>query len=120
MSVIPRTAATAGASGGTAVAPNPYDRVPYSLSCFPQTHPDRLATVATLFGMRPAPPDGCRVLELGCALGGNLIPMALGSPRSSFVGIDLSPRQIDEGQKTVRTLGLENIELRAMSILDVD
>src|SRR5437763_6267845 len=120
MSVIPRTAATAGASGGTAVAPNPYDRVPYSLSCFPQTHPDRLATVATLFGMKPAPPDRCRVLELGCARGGNLIPMALTVPHSRLVGIDLSRRQIEDGRAMVRELGLANVELRELSILDVD
>ena len=97
-----------------------YDAVPYSVIAFAQTHPDRLATIATLFNMRPAPSDGCRVLELGCALGGNLIPMALASPRSSYVGIDLSPRQIEEGQKMVRALGLKNIELKALSILDVD
>src|SRR5688572_13636865 len=50
-----------------------YDAVPYSVGAFPQTRPDRLATVAKLFGMRPAPPSRCRVLELGCAAGGNLI-----------------------------------------------
>src|SRR5262249_10589850 len=57
-----------------------YDEVPYESYPFSQTHPDRLATVATLFGMRPAPVDRCRVLELGCAAGGNLIPMALALP----------------------------------------
>src|SRR5262249_3096995 len=36
-----------------------------------------------------------------------------------FVGIDLSPRQIAEGQDTIAKLGLENIELRAGSILDL-
>lgn len=107
-------------TGGNERQGNSYDAVPYSVSAFAQTHPDRLATIATLFGMRPAPADGCRVLELGCALGGNLIPMALASPGSSYVGIDLSERQIAEGRKTVEALGLRNIELRAMSILDVD
>jgi methyltransferase-like protein/2-polyprenyl-3-methyl-5-hydroxy-6-metoxy-1,4-benzoquinol methylase len=97
-----------------------YDAVPYSVSAFAQTRPDHLATIATLFGMRPAPADGCRVLELGCALGGNLIPMALASPGSRYVGIDLSLRQIDEGRKMVRELGLGNIQLEVKSILDVD
>jgi methyltransferase-like protein/SAM-dependent methyltransferase len=96
-----------------------YDEVPYESHPFAQTHPDRLATVATLFGMRPAPIDRCRVLELGCAGGGNLIPMALALPNSHFLGIDLSPRQIAEGQKVVSALGLDNIELRHLSILDV-
>ena len=60
------------------------------------------------------------MLELGCASGGNLIPMALTFPDSRFVGIDLSREQIADGQKTVEALGLTNIELRHLSILDVD
>ena len=98
---------------------NPYDAVPYSVCAFPQTRPDRLATTAMLFGMQPAPPDRCRVLELGCASGGNLIPMALGAPGSQFVGIDLSQRQIEEGQTITRELGLANLELHTASILDI-
>src|SRR5437660_619920 len=36
-----------------------------------------------------------------------------------FVGIDLSPRQIAAGQTVVDALGLTNVELRALSVLDV-
>jgi methyltransferase-like protein/SAM-dependent methyltransferase len=96
-----------------------YDAIPYSVGAFPQTRPDRLASVATLFGMRPADPSRCRVLELGCAAGGNLIPMALTAPDARFVGIDLSPRQISDAQATARELNLPNIDLRAVSILDI-
>jgi SAM-dependent methyltransferase len=97
-----------------------YDEVPYDSYPFPQTHPDRLATIATLLGLQPAPVEHCRALELGCAAGGNLIPMALTLPDSTFLGIDLSARQIDDGRQTVAALGLTNIELRQLSILDVD
>ncbi len=100
--------------------PNPYDLVPYESHPFPQTHPTRLATVGTLFGMRPAPVQKCRVLELGCAAGGNLIPMAVQSPDSHFVGVDLSKRQIDQGNETISALGLTNIQLRHANISDVD
>jgi tRNA G46 methylase TrmB len=48
------------------------------------------------------------VLELGCASGGNLIPMAYGLPESEFVGIDYAARQIAEGQAAVAALGLDN------------
>src|SRR5262249_13468922 len=71
-------------------ASNSYDAVPYSSDPFPRTPPDHLAAVASLFGMRPAPIDRCRVLELGCAGGGNLLPMALTLPASRFNGVDLS------------------------------
>ncbi len=87
---------------------------PYSKS-----HPDNLAVMATLFGMSPPPADECRVLELGCGAGGNLIPMACALPRSSFRGVDLSKRQIEQGLEVVRALGLTNIELQHRSIADV-
>lgn len=96
-----------------------YDRIPYASAAFPQTHPDRLATVARLFGLEPADVASCRVLELGCASGGNLIPMACNLPRSQFVGIDLSRRQVDDGHDAVRALGLDNIRIEHASILDV-
>jgi SAM-dependent methyltransferase len=97
-----------------------YDELPYVSRPGYTTHPDCLATVATLFGMRPAHPDRCRVLELGCATGGNLIALAEALPGSHFVGIDLSPRHVEEGQAVVRALGLANAELKALSILDID
>ncbi|TMQ34738.1 MAG: methyltransferase [Planctomycetota bacterium] len=100
-------------------SPSSYDELPYTHHPFFSTHPDCLATVATLHGMTPAPLASCRVLELGCASGGNLIPMAASLPDSSFVGIDLSPRQIADGQQLVQALGLTNIDLQALSILDV-
>ena len=96
-----------------------YDEVPYDSLAFPQTHPGTIATVATLFGMTPAPVTNCRVLELGCAAGFNIIPMAATLPDSRFVGVDLSARQVAEGQEAIKVAGLTNIELRPMSIMDV-
>ena len=96
-----------------------YDEVLYPSHTHSQTHPDRLATIATLFGMRPAPVDGCRVLELGCGNGGNLIPMAFGLPTSEFVGIDLAARPLAQGQAAVEALGLKNLSLRQGNILEV-
>ena len=104
----------------TDAADTTYDELPYINKAFPQTHPDRLATLARLFGLEPPDLGTCRVLELGCASGDNLIPMALELPNARFVGIDLSARQIDEGQRQVRALGLANIELRRFNIADVD
>ena len=97
-----------------------YDAVPYESLPFNETHPDRLAALATLFGMSPTPVERCRVLELGCAGGGNLIPMAVALPGSSFVGVDLSPRQIADGQAVVRALGVSNIELKALDIRSIN
>jgi SAM-dependent methyltransferase len=109
-------------SDATVAAPtsNSYDEVPYDSHPFVQTHPDRLATVATLFGLRPQPIEQCRVLELGCAAGGNIVPIADELRESEFVGIDLSRRQIEDGKQLVEKLGLTNVDLRHASIMDVD
>lgn len=97
-----------------------YDELPYTDNSFFYTHPDHMATVGLLHGLPVARPESCRVLELGCAMGGNVIPMAFKFPGASFVGIDLSARQVAEGRETVEALGLANVDLRAASILDVD
>ncbi len=97
-----------------------YDVLPYATRPRRATHPDTLATLATLMGMSPAPVDRCRVLELGCGTGGNLVPMAATLPAGRFVGVDLSAVQVAEADRTARALGLTNVEFRAASILDVD
>ena len=101
-------------------APNPYDLVPYESYPFPRSRIRHLHTLGRLFGMTPPDVRSCRVLELGCASGGNLIPMAIDHPGSAFVGLDLSQRQIEMGRHQISDLGVGNIELRATSIMDVD
>ncbi len=98
---------------------NSYDRLPYPSYPYPLTHPDHLAMMATLLALDP-PRDRYRVLELGCATGGNLIPMAVHRPDCQFVGIDYSTRQIEVGQQLIAELGLSNIDLHARSIMDVN
>ncbi|MDQ3906809.1 MAG: class I SAM-dependent methyltransferase [Acidobacteriota bacterium] len=95
-----------------------YDEVPYPAHAFSQTHPDRLATLARLFGMTPADPRRCRVLELGCGSGGNLLPMAVELPESRFLGIDLAARPVAEGQALIEEVGLKNVALRREDIME--
>jgi cyclopropane fatty-acyl-phospholipid synthase-like methyltransferase len=98
---------------------NPYDEMLYPGYPFVQTHPDRLATLARLFGMNPSPVETCRVLELGCGDGANLIPMAVGLPGSEFVGIDLAARPIAQGAAIIQALELRNITLRQTDLLGI-
>ena len=99
---------------------NSYDQVPYPNWTHRESHPRHLEAIATLFGMRPAPITACRVLEIGCAAGWNLIPMAEGLPGSEFVGIDLSATQIAEARTLAADAELENVRLEHADILDVD
>jgi len=71
-----------------------YDAVPYRHGAVPDSHPARVGAVARLFGIQAAPPDRCRVLELGCGEGMNLLPLAERCPKSEFVGVDFSTKQI--------------------------
>jgi cyclopropane fatty-acyl-phospholipid synthase-like methyltransferase/methyltransferase-like protein len=95
-----------------------YDEFPYLSLAFPQSHPDRLATIARLHGQTPSPVGECRVLEIGCAAGGNLIPMAAALPRSRFLGIDFSAVQVREGAADIAALGLTNIEIKQADLRD--
>lgn len=98
----------------------PYDDIPYESQPRSYTHPDCLATWATLHGMTPAPITRCRVLELGCGTGGNLLPMAATLPESRFLGVDQSGRQIAMAQQISDLLGLNNVTWQTQSILDLD
>ncbi len=99
--------------------PSSYDEVPYPTTSHIFTHPDNLATAATLLGLEPTPVEHCRVLELGCASGGNLIPMTLELSDSELVGIDASAVQIAEGQTGIAAIGAKNITLQHLNILDI-
>jgi methyltransferase-like protein/ubiquinone/menaquinone biosynthesis C-methylase UbiE len=97
-----------------------YDEIPYPAAAYRQSHVARLETLGKLFGLAPADIRHSRVLELGCADGANVIPMACALSESTFLGVDLSARQIKAGQEVVAALGLTNIELRHSDIRDVD
>lgn len=97
-----------------------YDLVPYESFPFPLSHPDRLATLGRLFGLDTPDLATCRVLELGCASGGNLIPLAVAMPGGEFVGIDLSTVEVAQGQEAIEGLGLTNVRLQAMDIHAID
>lgn len=95
-----------------------YDQVAYPSRPFQQTHPSRMALPAALFGLGYAPPATARVLEIGCGEGGNLIPLALSYPDATFVGFDLAETAIAAGRKIVDSLGLDNIALKTLDILE--
>jgi len=88
-----------------------YDAVAYAAKSNALSHPDHIAVVATLFGLDPADVATCRVLELGCSDGANLLPMAASLTDASFVGCDLSPRAITAARSAVAELGLSNVAL---------
>lgn len=99
---------------------DPYDSLFYASLCLPETHPEYLSVLGRLMGLNTAEPASCRVLELGCATGGNLIPMAEGLPGARLLGIDRSGPQVDAGNRLIGRLDLRNVRLRQGDILDLD
>ncbi len=95
-----------------------YNTFPYESLAVKQTHPLHLYRIASLYGLQAKPVNEAKVLELGCASGGNLIPMAYYLPATTFVGIDLAKQQIQEGLQQMRDLALQNIELHCQSLSD--
>jgi SAM-dependent methyltransferase len=97
-----------------------YDAAPYYSYAYPESAPEHLAAVAHVFGLPSPAAATARVLELGCASGGNLIPYALRNPASRSIGIDLSTGQIRLGRNLVDRLALRNIELIAADFSRLD
>ena len=96
----------------------PVREVNYPGKPYVQTHPDRLAVIARLFGHETQDVASCRMLEIGCGDGTNLIGMASTLPSAEFVGVDLSASSIECGKQLARQAGVKNITLLAMDLCE--
>ena len=101
-------------------AQDSYDEIPYQSIPFTDTHPENLAALGHLFGLTALDPQRPRVLELGCASGGNLLPLAWYLPEGQYVGIELSARQVQDGRRLIEALGLRNIRIEQGDIMELD
>jgi methyltransferase-like protein/trans-aconitate methyltransferase len=110
----PTAAASAPAAGSD------YNVIPYTSKPFPQSAPPRLAALATLFGLSPPAVSEARVLELGCAAGGNIIPLALRFPGAHFRGVDLAERHVGDGQARIAALEVKNVRIEQADLTALD
>ena len=86
------------------MTPPPYCAFPISW-----TAPEKLALASLLHGGPRLPLDHYRVLELGCANGANLLPMAWYRRHGEFTGLDGSALQIALATDSRDKLGLTNL-----------
>lgn len=93
-----------------------YDQVIYPNYTYSQTHPKHLSALGALLGLNTVPASTCRVLELGCGDGGNIIPMAFNLPGAQFLGVDIASQLINQGNQRIEALGLHNIQLRTADL----
>jgi trans-aconitate methyltransferase len=87
-----------------------YQRRAYPAMSHPSTDPAVTAVAARLGGLDVANPARASVLEIGCAAGHNLLPLAARWPDSRFTGIDFSSPAILEARETARCAGLPHVE----------
>ncbi|MDI1436366.1 methyltransferase regulatory domain-containing protein [Polyangium sorediatum] len=92
----------------------------YEALPFAETHPDHLGAIGVLFGLRPAPPARCRVLEIGTATGGNVLPMAAAFPESRFVALDRAEDSLAVARKHAEGARLRNVALHLADIREFE
>ena len=99
---------------------NTYSELLYKSNPFNYTIPALLEAHGRLYGLTPKDSRKAKVLELGSSFGGNIITQALYNPKADIIGIDLSSVQIEEGNRIIEYLGLENIRLIHQNVLEFD
>lgn len=97
-----------------------FDALPYRHGAVPASHPGRLGAIARLMGQGAAAPDRCRVLELGCGEGMNLLPLAERFPESEFVGVDFSAGQIRTAEEAKAAIGIGNARFVRADLKDFE
>jgi len=93
-----------------------YDAFLYPSMPRATTQPDRLAALGRVFGLPTVPASRCRVLELGCSDGGNLLATALANPGAEVVGLDVSGAQLERGRAAAKELGASNLRLEQLDL----
>jgi len=97
-----------------------YDQLPYETRARRKTHPDTLATVATVFGLDPPDVTSARVLELGCGTGENLLAIACALPHARCVGVDFSVPQIAQAETLGAESGISNARFICSDFKELD
>ena len=100
----------------TATAPNPYDLIPYESQPITFTGPEHMAVSALLQGGPRPPVERFRYLEIGCADGGNLLPLAFHHPESFFVGVDSSAAEVEAARMGAATIGIANVRFEVADV----
>ena len=97
-----------------------YDVLEYPAHIHQQMLPALLAPIARVHGIQAASPRNCRLLEVGCGDGLQLITLAMAYPQSHFVGVDLSTAAIARGEALRAQLGLDNLRLVVADLMEWD
>lgn len=93
-----------------------YQNNSYPAMSHPLTDPAVGAVAARIGGLTTAHPRRARILEIGCASGHNLLPLARRWPESQWVGMDLSSESIAAARGLAAEAGIGNVEFQAVDL----
>lgn len=88
----------------------------YEALPFAETHPDHLGAIGTLFGLYRTSPRPFRLLEIGTATGGNILPMAAAFPECHFVAIDRAEQSLAVAKHHAEQSRLSNVVLHLADV----
>lgn len=97
-----------------------YQNRRYPAMSHPLSDPAVTAVAARLGGLTTAHPGRARILEIGCASGHNLLPLARRWPASSFAGLDLTESAIATARELATAAGITNVEFTAADLRTFD
>ncbi len=80
---------------------------------------DQASTLVHLLHSDTVYPAGRRVLEAGCGVGAQTVPLATNSPDASITSVDISSASIAEAQRKVAAARLTNVQFRQADIFDL-
>lgn len=80
---------------------------------------DQASTLVELLHSDTVYPPGSRVLEAGCGVGAQTLPLARNSPDALITSIDISEKSVAEAKRKVQAAGLENVHLQQEDIFDL-
>lgn len=97
-----------------------YNDIPYTSNVFFHCQPERLHAIAKIKGLNPPDIQSATILEIGCSFGGNLVPFAIRNPNSYSIGIDLSEEHVNTGNRMLKEIGVDNVQLICADISKVN
>lgn len=80
---------------------------------------DQASTLVELLHSDTFYPAGSRVLEAGCGVGAQTVPLATNSPNASITSVDISGASLAEAEKKAATAGLSNVQFEQADIFNL-
>jgi len=72
---------------------------------------DQASTLVELLHSDTLYQPGCRILEAGCGVGAQTVPLARNSPQAMITAVDISEASVAQARKSVAAEGLTNVQV---------